>query len=120
MNRRDFFLKSTAAGTVAGGWPRAGLPYPGGEDATKPTTALEVPALGLRLRLRFSVDAPVKEWRPVQQHFDSSTFAGGPFRLTVRPKPLAADVVTVEVEIQREDGENFEINSARVTLAIPM
>ena len=120
MNRRDFFLTSTAAGAVAMGLPRTGLPSPAVEDATKPTPVLEVPVLGLRLRLHFSVGAPVTEWRSVQQQSDSSTFVGGPFRVTVRPKPLAADVVTVEVEIQREDGGNFEISSARVTLAVPM
>jgi hypothetical protein len=120
MNRRDFFVRSTAAGAFAMGLPRTGLPSPVAEDATKPTPVLEVPVLGLRLRLHFSVDAPVTEWRPVQQQSDSSIFVGGPFRVTVRPKPLTADVVTVEVEIQREDGGSFEINSARVTMAVPM
>ena len=120
MNRRDFFLRSTAAGAFAMGLPRTGLPSSVAEDATTATPVLEIPVLGLRLRLHFSVDAPVAEWRLVQQQSDFSTFSGGPCRVTVRPKSLAADVVTVEVEIQREDGGSFEINSARVTLAVPM
>ncbi len=120
MNRRDFFLRSTAAGAFGMGLPRTGLPSPVVEDATKPTPVLEVALLGLRLHLHFSVDAPVTEWRPVQEQSDTSAFSGGPFRVTIRSKPIAMDVVTVDVEIQREDGGNFEINSARVTLAVPM
>lgn len=116
MNRREFFLASAVAGTAGVGFPASGVASPATEETTKPSPVLEVPILGLRLRLYFSVDSPVTEWRRV----DSSTFVGGPFRVTVRPKPLSADVVTAEVQIQREDGESFEINSARVTLAVPM
>ena len=120
MNRREFFLTTGLAGSAGIALPGWSLSLPGAEDATKPTPALEVPALGLQLRMHFSLDAPVTEWRPIQQQTDTSTFAGGPFRVTVRPKPLSADTVTVEVEIQREDGGSFGINSARMTLAVPM
>ena len=120
MNRREFFLASAIAGTAGIGFPGSGIASPPAEGATKPAPVLEVPALGLRLRFHFSVDAPVTEWRSVQQQSDLSTFVGGPFRVTVRPKPLGADLVTVEVEIQREDSGSFEISSARVTLAVPM
>jgi hypothetical protein len=120
MNRRDFFVKSTAAGAFAMGLPRTGIPSAAAEDAIKATPELEVPVLGLRLRLQFSVDAPVAEWRPVQQQSDSSIFTGGPFRVTVKLKPLEADTVAVEAEIQREDGGDFAIGSAVASMAVPM
>lgn len=118
MNRREFFLASAVAGSAGIGLPGSGMPSPGAQDTTEPTPVLEVPVLGLRLRLHFSVDALVTEWRPIQQQSDFSTFVGGPFRVTARPKPLVADVVTVEVEIQREDSGSFGITSARPGMAL--
>ena len=120
MNRREFLLASTIAGTAGIAFPGSGVPSSGSENATRPAPGLEVPVLGLHLRLHFSLDAPVTEWRPILRQSDSATFVGGPYRVTVRSKPLAGDAVTEEVEIQREDGEAFEISSARVTLGIPM
>jgi len=120
VNRREFFLTSALAGTTGSGFSGSGIPSLGAEEATPPAPVLVLPVLGLNLRLHFSVNAPVAEWRHIQQQADSSIFAGGPFRVTVRLKPMAADVVTVEVEIQREDGGSFEITSVRVTLAVPL
>ena len=120
MNGREFLLASAVAGTAGIGFSSSGLPSSVAEEAASPAPALEVPALGLPLRLHFSVDAPVTEWRPIQRQVDSSIFGGGPFRVNVRPRPLAADVMAEEVEIQREDGGSFHINSARLTLAISM
>ncbi len=120
MNRREFFLASAVAGTAGIALPGSAAPSIRAEEAIRPAPGLEVPVLGLQLRLHFSLDAPVTEWRPIQQKPDSATFVGGPFRVTALSKPLAADAVIEEVEIQREDGKSFGISSARVTLAIPM
>ena len=120
MNRREFFLASAVAGTAGVGFPGSGIPSPRADEATQSIAVLEFPVLGLRLRLHLSVDAAVNEWRAIQQQSDSSTFVGGPFRITVRTKSLGADIVTVAVELQRGDAGIFGLSSMRVTLAIPM
>ena len=102
------------------GLPCIGQPSTTIEDGTISTPGLEVSVLGLHLRWHFSVDSPVREWRSVQQQSDASIFAGGPFRVTVRSRPVSADAATVEVEILRDDGGSFRIGSARAAMAIPM
>lgn len=119
MNRREFFLASAAAGIPGRGFSGSGEPSRASGGATQ-TAFLEIPVLGLRLRLHFSLDVPVTEWRPVRQQPDFSTFAGGPFRVTVRSKFLEAELASVEVEVERADSAELEISSARATLAIPM